>query len=198
MVQLHWACSSAEICDVSIEDTCVLAQVGSTLAPKLTCSVYCIEVLCDGRVLQAQDSWRDLGEPASFDIVLLSPTHDYSSELLAAVREGDDDGVHEIVRRRQSLQIFWNEENDNLLILYLSFPVFRTSSLHPHCQWSLSEHSLSRVFCLALLHPSGLGRGGEGDGGKGREPTQHRPYRQDVLAPCWLVPACRLRAMVVV
>ena len=116
MVQLHWACSSAEICHVSIEDTCVLAQVRSTLAPKLTCSVYCIEVLCDGRVLQAQDSWQDLGEPASFDIVLLSPTHDYSSELLAAVREGDDDGVHEIVRRRQSLQIFWNEENDNLLI----------------------------------------------------------------------------------
>ena len=96
-------------------------KVRAALSAELAHSIFCIEVVCDGHVVQAEDLWEDLNCPGELQIVVLPERYEFSEELLLAVREGKDTAVQDILQKGQSLQVPWHKENDNLLVYCCRF-----------------------------------------------------------------------------
>ena len=128
-VSLYWAYSGTKICEVSIVDDMLLDQVRSALASKLGYSMYCIEILCEDHVVQSEDAWHSLGAPTALHIILVPETEEHAQELMAAIREGDEEEVTEILKKGQTLRVAWHEENDNLLLYTCRFKFSETIAL---------------------------------------------------------------------
>ena len=121
-VTVRIACSGTTVCHMQADmDNPVLSQIRQRVCKELKWLYFCMEVLCEGDIVQATATWQSLGYPKYVDVVRVPEKWDLGTELLNAIENEEHHQVVRILKHRQGMQVPWAEGNNDPLTYTCAF-----------------------------------------------------------------------------